>query len=145
MVPINYLAVLVCGILAMALGMLWYGPLFGKAWMQLAGMSEADMVRGKTDPAKKRQMYWGYLIPVIFALIAAFVLGHALIFAEAYLGWGVIIAVLEVGALNWLGFTAPPTIGMVLWEGKPWKYWWIVAGYWLVFFCISGALLAVWI
>jgi hypothetical protein len=33
---------------------------------------------------------------------------------------------------------------MVLWEGKPFKYWLIVAGYWLVALILSGAILALW-
>ncbi len=33
MFQINLLAVVVCAIASMVLGMLWYGPLFGKKWM----------------------------------------------------------------------------------------------------------------
>jgi len=144
MVPINYLAVLVCGILAMALGMLWYGPLFGKQWMKLSGMPADAMERAKNDPKIKNKMYLGYAITFVAALVAAFVLDHALIFAEAYMGWRGVSAGLAVGFLNWIGFTVPSTLGMVLWEGKSWKYWWIVAGFWAVFLCLSGVILAVW-
>ena len=42
---INYLAVLACAIVAMPVGFLWFGPLFGKAWarhMGFGGMQQTD-------------------------------------------------------------------------------------------------------
>ncbi len=45
MIEINYLAVLVCGVIALALGFVWYGPLFGKKWLQITGADKADMAR----------------------------------------------------------------------------------------------------
>ena len=40
---INYLAVVVAAIVNMALGSLWYGPIFGKAWIKMMKFSESDM------------------------------------------------------------------------------------------------------
>lgn len=40
MEDINWLALVVASILPLATGFLWYGPLFGKAWMQESGMTE---------------------------------------------------------------------------------------------------------
>jgi len=37
---INGWAVLVCGVVAMALGFVWYGPLFGKKWLELIGSNK---------------------------------------------------------------------------------------------------------
>ena len=34
---INFLAVLVGGVINMAVGFVWYGPLFGKLWLRLIG------------------------------------------------------------------------------------------------------------
>ena len=34
---INYLAILACAIVAMPVGFLWFGPLFGKAWQREMG------------------------------------------------------------------------------------------------------------
>lgn len=39
MVPVNYLAILVAAVLSMVLGFLWYGPLFGKEWTKLMGVT----------------------------------------------------------------------------------------------------------
>ena len=43
---INYLAVLTCAIVAMPVGFLWFGPLFGKAWarhMGVGGMQQGEI------------------------------------------------------------------------------------------------------
>ena len=49
-VEINYLAVLVAGVAAVAVGFLWYGPLlFAKPWMKLMGHTKETM-----EGAKKR-------------------------------------------------------------------------------------------
>jgi hypothetical protein len=37
---INYLAVLACAIVAMPVGFLWFGPLFGKPWARHMGFAE---------------------------------------------------------------------------------------------------------
>ena len=42
-VSINYLAVLVAGFIPMILGSIWYGPLFGKKWIELMGLTEEEL------------------------------------------------------------------------------------------------------
>lgn len=134
MVPINYWAVLVAAVFTMALGFLWYGPVFGKKWAHLAGLNMENM---KMNP-------WNMLIIAVGTLIMAFVLDHALIFASTYMQVSGVAAGLEVGFANWIGFIAPVTVGVVLWEGKSWKLWLINAGYYLVALCGMGIILALW-
>ncbi|TSC69668.1 MAG: hypothetical protein G01um101456_20 [Parcubacteria group bacterium Gr01-1014_56] len=136
MVPVNYLAVLVSAIVMMGLGFLWYGPLFGKEWMRLSGFTPESMnakAAGKV-----------YAISAIGALLMAFVMSHSLVFAMTYLGESGIMAGLQTGFWNWLGFVAPVTVGVVLWEGKSWKLWAINSGYYLVALCMIGVILALW-
>jgi len=49
-VEINYLAVLVAAIASMALGFLWYGPLFGNQWKKLMGFTDKSMKAMKMTP-----------------------------------------------------------------------------------------------
>ncbi len=139
-VPINYLAVLVCGLSAMVIGSLWYGPLFGKQWVALMGISKPAQM----DPAMKKAMMKSYALMFIGALVMAFVLAHSEIFAATYLKVSGASAGLEAGIWNWLGFIAPATLGKVLWERKPWKLWFLDNGYWLVQLCVMGLILAYW-
>jgi hypothetical protein len=137
-VPINFLAVLVCAIASMALGFLWYGPLFGKHWMEWSGKTKKDMEAAKSGMIKS------YVIMFIGSLVMAFVLAHALVFASTYLKMSGIEAGLMAGFWNWLGFVAPVTIGMVLWDGKPWKLWILTNGFQLIQLMIFGVILSLW-
>ena len=37
---INWIAVLICIVAALAVGFVWFGPLFGTRWMELVGLTE---------------------------------------------------------------------------------------------------------
>ncbi|MBX4200934.1 DUF1761 domain-containing protein [Candidatus Parcubacteria bacterium] len=139
-VYVNYLAVVVAAVANMALGFVWYGPLFGKKWMSLMGKTSADIDAQKT----KSPMWKGYAIAFAGSLVMAFVLSHFLTFASFYTDSSGIAAGLMVGFWSWLGFVAPVTLGSVLWEGKSWNLWILVNGYYLVSALIMGSILALW-
>ena len=44
---INYLAVLACAIVAMPVGFLWFGPLFGKTWARHMGFGDMQAARDR--------------------------------------------------------------------------------------------------
>ena len=136
---INYLAVLVAGVINMVLGALWYGPLFGKSWMAMMGYTPESMA------AKKKGMGVRYLVTFIGSLIIAYVLDHGLIFGNAYLKMSGVSAGLMGAFWYWLGFLAVPMLGCVLWEGKSIKFYAINAGYYLVSLLCMGALLSAWL
>ncbi len=144
MVAVNYLAILLCGVAAMVLGFLWYGPLFGKVWMKEAGMSPDMMDKAKHDPAAKRAMMRSYAIMFLSSLVMAYILSHVLVFATSYMGTSGVMAGLSSAFWMWLGFIATTSIGSVLWEMKTWKYWMIVAGYYLVDLSIMSMILSYW-
>ena len=140
MVPINYLAVLVAAVANMVIGSIWYGPLFGKKWVKLQGWSKDDM-----EKMKEKGMSKTYLLAFVGSLLMSFVLFHALVFAATYLNASGINAGVMAGFWNWLGFVAPVTLGMVLWEGKSWKLWFLQTGYYLVSLCVMGIILTTWV
>ena len=140
MIEINYLAVFVAGIVATGLGALWYGPLFGKQWIAMTGMKMPETV----TPEMKRNMNRGYALTFVGALVMAYVLAYSLVFASLALNAGGVSAGLMVGFWNWLGFVAPVMLGMVLWEGKPWKLYFLNVGYYLVSLLVMGTILALW-
>ncbi len=139
MVPINYLAVLACAVLSMVIGSLWYGPIFGKPWMKLMGLSKKDINMSSSEMGKL------YGIQLLGSLIMAFVLSHTIVFAMSYLGTSGVSAGLQTGFWNWLGFVAPTTLASVLWEGKSWKLYALNNAYYLVLLCSMGTLLALWV
>lgn len=134
---INYLAVLVAVIANIILGWLWYGPFFGRTWAGIIGMDVNQ------KPARS-EMTKSMVFMIISSFLMAWVLDHALIFGNKYLGTSGVGAGLMGAFFNWLGFIVPVTLGPVLWEKKPWKLWFINAGYYLVALCIMGIILSLW-
>lgn len=139
MVPINYLAVAVGAVFSVVLGFLWYGPLFGKQWIRLSGMTDEQLANAKASGMKKE-----FGIVILTSFLMTYVLAHALVFASSYLHVEGVQAGLTAGFWNWLGFIVPVTISPVLWEKKPWKLWFLNIGYYLVLLSCVGVLLAVW-
>src|SRR5438309_1663754 len=106
-VYVNYGAIFVVAIVNMALGFVWYGPLFGKQWMSLMGMTKEKM-----DQAKAKGGMWkGYVLAFVGSLVMGYVVSHAITFAGAYLLINGLPAGLMTGFWSWLGFIAPVTLG----------------------------------
>lgn len=138
LVDINLAAVFGAAIASIVLGFLWYGPLFGKQWMSLMGwkkLSKAQMEKMKKGAQKS------YVLGFVSALVMAYVLAH---FVD-YVGATTFLDGAITGFWVWLGFVATVMLGMVLWDGKPWKLYYINIGYQLVNLLVMGALLAVWV
>lgn len=140
-VPINYWALLVCVVINMVLGMLWYGPFFGKPWMKMSGISQEKMAK-TPDMAKKVTI--SMILAAITSFIMAFVLAHSIAFASSYMQISGLNAGLQGAFWNWLGFVMPVTLSIVLWEMKPWKLWFINASYYLVALCLMGTVISLW-
>lgn len=138
-VPINYLAVLGGVVIMMALGFLWYGPVFGKVWIKEMGWS-AEAAEAKM----KKSMAKNYALMALGSLVMTYVLAHSLVFASSYLNAAGVSAGLMAGFWNWLGFVAPVHLGGVLWDGKSWTLFALNAGYHLVSLLLVGMLLALW-
>jgi len=144
-IPLNVLAMGVTVVALVALGSIWFGPLFGKAYMKEVGVSPEDVEKFKQDPAAKNKMMKSYLLMALGSIVMVFVMAHEVVFLSSYLHLGGAVAGVKTGFLNWLGFTAPVLMGAVLWENKSWKWWGITAGYYLVAYCIAGTILALWV
>ena len=139
MITLNYLAVIGAAVASMIVGFVWYGPLFGKLWMKLSGITTADMESGK-----KKGMAKTYLLAFVGSLVMSYVLANFLVFASAYFNEVSVKGGLITGFWSWLGFVAPVTLGSVLWEGKSWKLWFLNNAYYLVTLSVMGLILAAW-
>ncbi len=139
-VVINYWAVLASTVAAIVLGSIWYGPLFGKQWMRLIGIS----MPGEITKAIKNAMVKSYAIQTVSVLVMAFVMAHVLFFISEIFDIEGVIAGVTAAIWIWLGFVVPVTLGSVLWENRPWRYWFITAGYYLVTLAAMGIIFAVW-
>jgi len=135
--PINYLAVLVAAFIPMVLGALWYGPLFGKKWMELEGKTEEEL-RASFNPAKS------YGITFVFSIVMAFVLVHVLnAWSDAYGVSGAMTGI-QGGFWMWLGFVATVSWQQVAFSDQNTTLWILNVLYNLVALILMGALLGSW-
>lgn len=139
-VDINYWAVLLSVLAAVALGSVWYGPLFGKVWMKSIGIEMPTEI----TKAIKKQMMRSYAIQTIATFVMVFVLAHFIAFMNSFMETEGLIAGITAAIWAWVGFVVPTSLGSVLWENRTWKYWFINAGYYLVTFILVSVILAVW-
>ncbi len=134
---INYLALLACGVVAMIVGFVWYGPLFGKRWMEVIGATELDEMKRKEMQKKAGPLY---LVQFLLVLLQVFILGNLITWSG---GNGMIVA-----TFMWLGFVVPTLAGSSMWNNDSSKIKWarflIQAGYYLVLFIIFGYILGTW-
>jgi uncharacterized protein DUF1761 len=137
---INYLAVLVAGIVIFVLGGLWYSPvLFAKRWIALQERTEEQM-RAQAAAANMPLMYLSALVcGLVTALVMAIILAHMASSINLSAEHGALI-----GFMCWLGFAATSSYATALFSGKPKQLWLIDSAYNLVSFVLAGMILAVW-
>ncbi len=137
-ITVNYWAIASGAILSMIIGAIWYGPLFGKKWMEIAGVNPAD-----EEARKKMQKSAGPLYAVQFLLTLFQVLVLAHLVADTKIAGG-----LERSLWIWAAFVIPTLAGAVMWTNESTKLKWsrflIQGGYQLVIFVVFGLLLQFW-
>jgi hypothetical protein len=127
---IHWLAVLAASVAGFLVGGLWYGPLFGKAWQAARGLSDETL---KSDAN----------MPLIFGLtfvlnvVSAFVLDHTL---GTYGDPDMSLSLMIAGGIA-LGFVIPAMGVNYLFSRMSLRLFLIDAGYWLVIYCMMGAIL----
>ena len=134
MFDVNWLAVIVAAILPMIIGSLWYGPLFGKQWMDMIGFTEEE-IRADFNPAKS---YGG---SVVGAFLTALVLAVLLPLMD---GSGAISNALLLAGLCWAGFYLPFGWQSVAFEKKKLGLYVMSMAYNLVTLIAVAILIAVW-
>jgi uncharacterized membrane protein len=132
---VNYLAVLVAGIVIFLLGGFWYSPaLFAKKWVALMGKTEEELKPAPgTMPVK---FGLAFVCGLLVAWTLAVVLNH---FAPLTPWRGA-----ALGVLCWIGFTGATSFANAIFSGKPKMLWAIDSGYNLVSFVIAGLILGAW-
>ncbi|HIH05197.1 TPA: DUF1761 domain-containing protein [Candidatus Woesearchaeota archaeon] len=131
---INYLAVALAALAAMALGWLWYSPvMFQKRWMKEVGMKPKDAARAQQEGVKAM----GFMF--LATLVMAYVLAH---FVD-YLGATDAREALWAGSWIWVGFVATVMLQPVFFERKSWTLYLINTAYNLVSLLVMAVILVV--
>jgi hypothetical protein len=106
MVPINWIAIAIATVVAMIIGWLWYGPLFGKTWRSLTN-----------NPAPKAAVIYPLTLVATFA--TAFVLAYVTGATSIALGNGYVVPAVFSALFLWLGFSFARALIVTLFEQKP--------------------------
>jgi hypothetical protein len=109
--------------------------MFGKEWMALNKMSDADM-----DSAQTKGVWKLYIIQFIVTLVTFCVLG----FFIKTLGLSNASDGAFFAALAWLGFTATTAVGSLIWEKRPFKLILIGSISNLICLVVGGAIIGAW-
>jgi uncharacterized membrane protein required for colicin V production len=130
---INFLAVLVGGVAAFALGTLWYTALFGKAWQAIVKLDEEKARSGMATT-----MILSFVLMTIMSFgMALLIQAHT----DSNVDW---LSGLYHGAAMGVLF-AGMAIGInYLYQRKPFKLWLIDALYAIVFLSAQGAIIGAW-
>ncbi len=111
---VSWLAVVVATVLSFGLGALWYGPLFGKAWMAEHGTTPEELMEG-FNPAKTYGAT--FVLAGLSALLFGAFIGEAPDLARS-IGWGVAVGLIWVsGALGTIYLFERRTLRLFLING----------------------------
>ncbi len=130
---INWLAVIVCVVVCMVSGTIWYNPkTFFPMWWKVVGA-------GKEQPGMENMgMTWG------LTLLSSLVQAISLAIMVNFMGGVDAMSGARIGFMLWSGFIAPTYLVNKLFAGHGLKIWAIEVGNHLVNFLIFGAILGAW-
>ncbi len=135
---INYLAVIVCAVFSMALGAIWYGPIFGRKWMEIVGANPDDVEARKKMQKSAAPLY---AVQFLLTLFQVWVLAYYISGSQDASG-------LENSIWIWAAFVMPIIASGAMWNNDSKKVSWsrflIQAGYQLINFIAFGLILGLW-
>jgi hypothetical protein len=132
-VQINWLAVLLAAASAMVVGFIWYAkPVFGRIWMQLAGLTEAKL---------QKNMVWPMVTAAAGSLLTAYVLAHVSFLAHSFFQNSYLMDALSTAFWMWLGFSLTTLVIHNSFEQKPWNLTWLAAFNRLVTIMVMGLII----
>jgi hypothetical protein len=126
----HWLAIVLAALAGFLVGGIWYGPLFGKAWMKARGISPEDAKAGMNMP-----LLFGTTF--VLNLVAAFMLDHLYATYDAPVG---LHHSLVIAAIVGVGFIATSIGVNYLFSRQPRSLFLIDAGYWITMYLVMGAI-----
>ena len=130
---LNIFAVLVCTVVNMVLGGLWYSSiLFGNVWLKLIGKKAEEISKEEGNKAMG------------FAVIPAIVTAFGLALITGLTGAATIVDALIIGSLISLVFVGMSSLNLVLFEQRSIKLTLLNVGYPFVSMNIAAIILTFW-
>jgi Protein of unknown function (DUF1761) len=135
---VNVWAVLVCALVTMVAGFLWYSPvLFANPWMVLMGYDPNDKAK---IAEMQKSAGPSYAMSLVASILAAIVLGKIIEVAKV----DTALYGMEIGLAIWLGIVTTVQLTGALFSRQPFKLYLINTGYQAVCYLAMGAILGGW-
>jgi hypothetical protein len=126
MANLSWIAIIAAAAAGFVVGGIWYGPLFGKAWMAEHGCTEEELKEGNFTLI--------YGATFVLSIVSAIFLGHLL----AHFGEMSARSTMMISVGVALGFVVPAIGTNYLFSRASVKLFAIDAGYWLLFYAAMG-------
>lgn len=126
----NWWAIIVASLIAFVIGWPWYGPLFGKAWLDALGKT-ADEIQPSPKP---------FIISLVTTLITSITMAMLVSALEITVWWDGAF----LGAVLGVGFIVASNVSDAAFCGWRWKLVVIQSGYRLVYAIIMGGIIGGW-
>lgn len=134
---INWLAVIVCVIVSMVSGSLWYNPkTFFPMWWKVVGKEN------QAPGMQNMGMTWS--LTVLSSFVQAIAMAFMVNAMGKLMGGTNLVTGASTGFMLWLGFIAPTYLVNKLFAGHGLKIWAIEVGNHLINFLLFGAILGAW-
>ena len=134
---VNWLAVVVCVVVSMVSGSLWYNPkTFFPMWWKVVGKAE--------EPGMAGNMAMTWTLTVLSSFVQAVAMAFMVNAMGRLMGGPNAANGASTGFMLWLGFIAPTYLVNKLFAGHGLKILAIEAGNHLVNFVLFGAILGAW-
>ncbi|NNE27902.1 MAG: DUF1761 domain-containing protein [Saprospiraceae bacterium] len=142
---INWLPMIVAALIPLVIGAIYYGPLFGKAWMSSLGITEEDLKDANMPLIYGTALVLSFLVAM--GLDFNIELTHKECSEAGEIVWGS-FHTFKHGMLHGF-FTAvflaiPVLVNNSLFQRNSWKNILINVGYWALTFALMGGLLDAW-
>lgn len=144
MPEINYLAVIVAALVPMVMGAIYYGPLFGKAWMNSLGYTEEDL---KGNEA----VTYGLALLMAFIVAMGLKMTIELVHKDVNSAGELIFGSFHTfqhgalhGAMIGLTLVVPIIVSLSLFQKNSAKNIMLNALYWIITLAIMGGILDAW-
>lgn len=144
--PTSIWPVLICAVLAMIIGAIWYGPLFGKKWMEIIGADKHDEKRRKEMQKSAGPLY---LVQFALVFVQVWFIGMVVNVWGQVAGQAPVELIVGRTLLLWLVFIMPTIAACSMWTADPGKVRWarffIQSEYQLILFILFGLILGSWV
>lgn len=132
---VNWLAVIVAGLISFFIGGAWYSALFHKVWLANSKYTEEQMK--EMQAARPMPVFMGMMV-VAYLVIAVFV---ALVVQAT--GVNTVVNGIKLGLILWCVAAAIDFTGHIS-SHKGWGAYYVDVGYQFVYLLLMSVILAVW-